>query len=122
MAKWFKIFMALAVLTVFLIRVIPDIKKLGSCEHYDQFLLVSYDGVVLRKYIDADEHSYKTIVVKNLSDGSVEKIIIDSYIPDLYNGINVNDTIYKEVQNDSVFKIIDGRRRLLLKADFGCVR
>lgn len=122
MGKRFKIIMFCVVLTLFLIRVIPDISKNDRCDAYDEFLLRSVNGVVFQKYIDSTQHSYKTIIIKNFEFGKIEKIIIDFYISELYNQINVNDTIYKEVHSDSVFKTNKGQKFLISKVDFGCNR
>ncbi|HMJ47486.1 MAG TPA: hypothetical protein VK498_09160 [Ferruginibacter sp.] len=122
MKKYFPAFIVCAVTTIFLIKVIPGITKNDRCDAYDEFLLWSFNGVVVQKYIDTEQHSYKTVVIRDLENGIFNKVIIDSYISNLYNEINLNDTLYKKVQNDSVFKITNRNKVLISKVDFGCNR
>jgi hypothetical protein len=97
-------------------------KKNVRCDAYDEFLQMSLNGVVIQKYIDYKQHSYKTILVKNFENQTVEKILLDFDLSELYNNINVTDTIYKEVHNDSVFRGRNGQKILISKVDFGCSR
>lgn len=122
MNKLFRIIMVSLVIIIFLIRVIPEFKKNDRCDAYDEFLLMSFNGVVYQKYIDYKQHSYKTVLIRNFENGKIEKIVIDSYISGLYNDIYITDTIYKEVHKDSIFKIRNGQKFLITKVDFGCNR
>ena len=122
MSKYFKIVLACAALVVFLFRVVPLMRKNVRCDAYNQFLLLSLNGVVDQKYIDSSQHSYKTVIIKNIKDSALEKVLLDFDLSGLYDHINVTDTIYKDIHDDNVFKSINGKKILISKADFGCQR
>ena len=110
------------VIIIFLIRVVPLLKKNVRCDAYDEFLQMSFNGVVYEKFIDYEQHSYKTVIFRNFEKPTSAKILLDLDLSELYNNINVTDTIYKEVNNDSVFKIRNMQKFLISKVDFGCNR
>ena len=116
------IIIASLLIFVLLKHVIPFLKENTRCKIYDEFLLKSFDGYVFQKFIDYNEHSYKTIIIKNFDNSKIEKILLTFDMSNLYNKINVNDTIYKELHNDSVFIIRGKQKKLLSKVDFGCIR
>lgn len=122
MSKYLKIIVVCGVIIIFLTRVIPLLRKNVRCDAYDQFLSISLNGVVNQKYIDYSQHSYKTIIYKNFEDSAFKKVLFDFDLSGLYDYINVTDTIYKEAHNDSIFKLTNGKRVLISKADFGCER
>ena len=69
----FQIIMACVVTTIFLIKVIPLMRKNVRCDVYDEFSQKSFNGLILEKYIDSTEHSYKTIILKQFENPSPEK-------------------------------------------------
>ena len=122
MNKLLRIMMVSLVIIIFLIRVVPLLKKNVRCDAYDEFLQMSFNGVVYEKFIDYEQHSYKTVIFRNFEKPTSAKILLDLDLSELYNNINVTDTIYKEVNNDSVFKIRNMQKFLISKVDFGCNR
>jgi len=122
MRKYFTIAMVCVVITVFLIRVVPLIRKNVRCDTYDKFVLGLIDGVVEQKYIDSSQHGYKTVELRSLKDSALEKMFFDFDLTELYDSINVTDTLYKGANSDSVFRLTNGQRILISKADFGCKR
>ena len=46
---------------------------------------MSLNGVVTGKYIDSSEHSYKTVIIRNLKDSITNKLILDFDTTDVFN-------------------------------------
>ncbi len=51
-----------------------------------------------------------------------EKLILVYEMSGLYDKITIKDSVYKDMNNDSLFIIKNGQKQLLSKIDFGCTR
>lgn len=122
MKKYYKLIIPAILLILFLIKVLPLMDVNSRCVTYDDFLNEYYNGVVVKKYIDSSEHSYKTVEIKNFGNSEVDKLILDFDTTDLYDRLNLNDSIYKQTGKDSIFFILSGRKVFISRADFGCRR
>lgn len=122
MNKYIRIIMVCVVTVVFLIKVVPLMRKNVRCDALDQFLAMSFKGIVNQKYIDSSQHSYKTVVLYNFEDSVSKKIFFDFDLNDSFDKINVRDTIYKDIHNDSIFKLINRQKIFISKIDYGCER
>ncbi len=123
MKNYFKIIIPVLLVIVFIVKVIIPQSKINSrCVTYDKFLSIKLNGVVINKYVDSSQHSYKTIEVMDLKDSTVIKLILDFDTTNLFNHISLHDTIYKGKNEDSIFVIKGERNYFLSKVDFGCVR
>ena len=101
---------------------ISFLKKNSRCEVYDEFLLKSFDGYVFNKYIDHNEHEYKTVIIKNHLSTKNDTLLFTFDTTNLFERININDTLRKEMYNDSIFIIRSNEKVFLDKMDFGCSR
>ena len=119
--KIYYIVLPLVLILFFIIRfVIPQLSKDSRCITYKEFLKISSDGAVLKKYIDSSQHSFPTIEIKDIKDFEIEKLNLALDTSGIYNKINVNDTLSKETGKEEVF-VIKGKKKILLaKIDFGC--
>ena len=122
MLKYFRILVIIVLFVTFLIKIIPVMSINSRCVDYDNFLKISLNGVVIKKYIDSTQHSYHTIEIKNFENLKIERIILDLDTSDLFTNINVNDMVYKVINSDSVFRIKNNQKIFLSKVDFGCTR
>ncbi len=122
MKKYYKLIIPAILLILFLIKVLPLMNVNSRCVTYDNFLNKYYNGVVVKKYIDSSEHSYKTVEIKNFGNSEVDKLILDFDTTALYRRLNLNDSIYKQTGNDSMFLILSGRKIFISRVDFGCRR
>ena len=119
-----KKFKILLYIIFFGVMLSPGIKEIiksfnAECNAFKAFLQLSYQGVIVKKYIDRDEHDYHTIEIKSFNNIQNEKLILDYDKSGFYKMINVNDTIYKKTGSDTIF--IDnnsGKKRYVL--NFGC--
>jgi len=94
------LFLGLIVILKFTDRVkelVPD-KKASKYYSEDQ-----YFGIVIDKFIDRDQHNYKTVVIKNLKE--TRKVLFDFEIGGLYDFIEVGDSISKNI-NSLDFRLI----------------
>jgi hypothetical protein len=123
MKKYIQVLIPIGLFLIFLIKVIiPQFSINTECVKYDEFLLMSFNGVILQKYIDSTQHSYKTIVIKNFGNTKPQELLLDFDRTNTYNMLKIHDTIYKEIHNDSLFIVRNNQKRLLSKIDFGCAR
>ncbi|MDB5199283.1 MAG: hypothetical protein JWO92_1246 [Chitinophagaceae bacterium] len=119
--KIYYTFLPIAVLIFFIIRfVIPQLSKDSRCITHNEFLRINLNGVVLKKYIDSSEHSFPIIEIKNFNSSSIEKLNLNLDTSGIYNKINIQDTLNKEVGKDEIFLVKNKEKALLSKVDFGC--
>jgi len=122
MKKALKIIVYCLILLPVLLTIISQLNKNSRCITYDNFLKTSLDGVVVNKYIDSSQHSYPTLEIKNLKNLELNKLNLVLDTTSFYDDVSVSDTIYKELNNDSVFRFKNGIKCFILKIDFGCKR
>lgn len=120
MKKYYKIVIPGILLVLFLIKIIPLMNINSRCVTYDDFLNESFYGRVINKYIDSSQHSYMTVEILNLKDSVVKKLILDFDTTNLFNVLKLKDTIYKKKNDDSLFRIISGKKDFISRVDFGC--
>lgn len=121
MKKIYNVILPIALLLFFIIRfIIPQFSKNSRCITYDEFLKTSLNGVVLKKYIDSSEHSFPIIEIKNFKELGTEKLNLNLDNSGVYDKINIQDTLNKEIGKDEIFVIKNREKILLSKIDFGC--
>ncbi|GAA5029202.1 hypothetical protein GCM10011506_17310 [Marivirga lumbricoides] len=62
-----------------------------SCKRYNDYLSYGVNGVIATKYIDKENHAYKTL---NLTNGQVENEVT-YFVDGLYQFVNPSDSINK---------------------------
>jgi hypothetical protein len=106
----------------FIIQVIPQFAINTRCVVYDDFLKLSLNGIVKSKYIDSSNHSFPTIEIKNFKSNNTEKLLLDLDTTNLYNQLNIGDTIFKSKNKDAIFRIESHKQYFISKVNFGCSR
>lgn len=67
----------------------------------NNFSKLNINGIVVKKYIDYDDHYARIIIVKNFS-GEVERVDLTLVQNDLYNLINIRDTLIKDSATNKI--------------------
>jgi hypothetical protein len=99
----------------FLLR--PNQKK--RCNEYSKKTLsISFNGVVIRKYIDKKQH-YSRIILIQSDDTIPFAVTYDK--SGLFNYIYLQDSIVKEYGENMVVVYRDNERDSTFNLDFGCV-
>ena len=91
----------------------------ANCDTYKTFLQFSYEGIIIQKYIDSNEHSMRTVEIQNFKDSVVQKLTLDFDKTGFFNRIRVGDTIYKKFNSDTVYLSNKGTKDLYI-INFGC--
>lgn len=92
------------------------------CGIYDEFLARKLNGKVVNKYIDSSQHSYETIIIREFKDQHLETVLFDLDTTDAFMKININDSVLKEINNDSLFRLTNNKKALISVINFGCER
>lgn len=69
-----------------------------NCELYEQYKSSSFEGIVVKKFVDNNEHSFPFIYVKRNKSNHIEKLNL-FYDTNAYGVINLKDTVFK-IKND----------------------
>ncbi|MGE4288586.1 MAG: hypothetical protein AB7E36_07855 [Salinivirgaceae bacterium] len=92
---WFWIF-------IIIISIAIVVNKLQDSDKSYQLVIDSYRnksfyGVIVNKYQDKQNHNYKTILISN--SGGAKSVVIEWELGDLYNYLQINDSVIKEKGN-----------------------
>jgi hypothetical protein len=77
----------------------------------------SYNGIVIKKYIDTENHSHKTI--KLLRSGDTLTRIFTEDISGFYEYVQIGDNISKKEGSYDI-KLFTGREDTIFTLDYGC--
>lgn len=116
-----KIIILISVFTTFWIIILfllPD-EEQDRCQNQDYFRRIALDGVVKGKYLDLSDHSVPTIVVSNINYFKLDTVSFFGDFSNLFNDININDTIIKKKLDLSLYKRNRGVK-LLGVVNFHC--
>ena len=90
-----------------------------KCKEFMDFKALSINGKVVNKYYDSTNHSFPVILIRNFQVSDLIQINLANDTIDLFNKVNINDTIIK-IRGDSIIKIIGNGGILQRQLDFGC--
>lgn len=94
----------------------------SPCILTDNFNKLDINGIVIKKYIDSDQHSYPILKIR--SNNGLDTVLTINLVLEksgLFERINPLDTLYKHKDSNEIYIQQDNRLRLIGKADFGCV-
>lgn len=111
------IILAIIVFLVFYF-LIPSVNY-SNCINAERFMKSSFEGIVVNKYLDNQQHSVPTIEVLN-DHGQVNKLYLFGEYSGLYESISLHDTIVKSKGSSNVFKQRNGAFEFFHRADFNC--
>src|SRR5690242_464814 len=76
----------------------------SACKVLDLFRNYKFNGIIINKYIDKEDHATKKVIIKNFDAAVPDTLtLLDWDKTGLYNKINKNDTIIKELGSNSVY-------------------
>jgi len=92
----------------------------SACDVLELFRDYKFNGLIINKYIDKDEHSTETVIIKNFNETIPDTLtLLDWDKTGLYYKINKNDTIIKQRGSNSVY-LKNGTAKFNYILDFGC--
>ena len=98
----------------------PSVEQ-GECDAFNDFKMLTIDGIVSKKYIDSTQHSYPIIVIQNSHEKKLDTLNLVFEKTGAFQVISLYDTIQKKA-NDDVLIIISGTTHTSKRIDFGCVK
>ncbi len=85
----------------------------GECAHlYSDFLLKEFEGVIIKKYMDAENHNYQTIRISNQEEYTIDAM----FSVQLYEKVTPGDYIIKH-KNELTCTVISERDTAVYKLD-----
>jgi hypothetical protein len=91
-----------------------------NCSAGDNFKKIKFYGVVTDKKLDTDRHSVPLLVVKEFHNNAYLNVDFFLEKTNSYKVININDTLLKTSNNDSLFVLKNNIKTLLQKVEFEC--
>ncbi len=80
--------------------ILPKIYDYNYTSASNNYKKAQYSGYVANKFIDSTQHNYKTVIL--VEKDAVNSIIFDFEIGGLYEFIEINDTIVKDIGSLSI--------------------
>jgi hypothetical protein len=105
------------IVIVIIIIIIESTQK--PCSYYlEQELQTEYYGKVIDKYIDMEEHGYKTVVLKRRDVTFTE--LYNSDVSGLFEYLMVNDSIVKKQGSNDIYIYRNSSLDTVFTLDYGC--
>ena len=95
-------------------------RKEPKCKSQNYWNEQEFHGVVTAKFLDPNQHSIPVVVIRTLNCDAARKIDFFLEKTNSYDKINVNDTILKTNNSDSLYVIKNNVKTLLQKVEFEC--
>ncbi|HET7118311.1 MAG TPA: hypothetical protein VFI29_17570 [Hanamia sp.] len=110
-----------ALLILFIVFVALTIKEDNAavCNSYKDLKNDTYDYLVINKYIDSNEHSYRTLILQNKGGYHFKYTDLDFDKSNLFNFLSVGDSIKKE-KGSAIVSVINRKVDTTFKVDYGC--
>ena len=116
--KWrFLVFLLMCISICFFI---PK-KGEEECERQSAFNALSFRGVVKKKYIDKAQHSTPIIIIESLEFKEDDTLDLFGNRTDLFNVMQVKDTIVKYKGNHKIYKETKDSIKEMGMVKFGCL-
>ena len=109
-----------ALIILFIVFVTATIKEDNAalCDSYKDFKSDTYDYLVINKYIDSNEHSYRTLVLQSKEGYQFKSTDWDFDKSNLFNFLSVGDSIKKKKES-AIVRVIHRKADTTFKVDFG---
>ncbi len=113
-AKFLYIIISLIIVSVWLIN---KVYNHGNCHDAEKMEFKNnYKGIVLKKYIDNENHNYKIVEIQN---GRIHKELMDWDKSGLFEFVQKGDSILKELNTLEV-KVFRNNVKTTFIIDYGC--
>lgn len=107
--KWPKWHIALSVLFVVAFFIYNHENPLTvRNKKFQQDILLSFNGLLIDKYIDFENHEYKTCII--LENIDTLKVLLNFDRSDLFNYLHVGDSVFK-IRSDSLIIVKRGNEK-----------
>lgn len=91
----------------------------NDCIWDEKFKALELNGVIEKKYIDSNQHSYPMIEIRQFGGDSLALINLIGDTTNSFNKLNIGDTIRKSSGNNSI-KLKNRNGEYEIAVDFGC--
>lgn len=91
----------------------------GECNWDKRFKEIELNGIVEKKYLDTNQHSYPMMEIRQLG---VDTLVLINLIGDTtssYYKIEIGDTIVK-AKGNNLFRLRKNGNEFIISVDFGC--
>lgn len=105
----------------FIVLVAAGIKEANDapCNSYKDFKSYTYDYLIINKYVDLNEHSYRTLILQDGNGNKFKNLDLNFDQSELFEFISIGDSIKKAKGTDLV-NILNSKIDTTLEVDFGC--
>jgi hypothetical protein len=117
--SYFKYFLFGLLFFSFIYFITPN-RKQALCNAFGLYLHHSFDGVVIKKFINYKEHSFPFIYVRNSVDKHITKLDLFDDKNNVYNSLKINDSIVKLINDPWIYKRVNNKLKKWKAIDFGC--
>jgi hypothetical protein len=93
----------------------------SQCNKLKDFKKLYINGVVIKKYIDSQEHSYPMIFIKNFNSNDTVNLNLVFDTTNLFNVLKESDTVYKDRNKLDLYISNNGKSVFFNRIDFGCI-
>lgn len=73
------------------------------CQYEEIVKNQNWNGVLINKFIDVNNHNYKTISILNNSRDTLNTIMLTWDHAELFKKFNIGDSVYKKINSLSVY-------------------
>jgi len=103
---------------IFLFSSLPSLND-GARDAYKQFRSQEYKVVIIDKYIDKKEHSYPTLIYKDLKGNRIIDQNLVHDVSGFFNFVSIGDTLIKQKNGISI-NIKNTKTDTIYILDYGC--
>jgi uncharacterized membrane protein YukC len=103
-----------------IIYFISPSRKEALCNSYQNYLAIQFNGIVIKKFIDSNEHSFPYIYVKDFLNGTITKLNLFDDDQHTYENISLKDSIVKFKGSAWLYKRVNQKLVKVNIINFGC--
>jgi hypothetical protein len=93
-------------------------KKIDCDQFISRMKSVRYNGIIIKKYIDTNQHNYKKVILKE--DIETQVILFDQEEGGVFQYLEKGDSISKK-DGDLTMKIVRGEKDSIYKLNYYCL-
>jgi hypothetical protein len=103
---------------IFLFSSLPSLND-SACNAYKEFRSQEYKVVIVDKYIDKKEHSYPTLICKDLKANRIVNHNLVHDVSGFFKFVSIGDTLIKQ-KNEIGINIKNAKTDTIYVLDYGC--
>jgi len=102
----------IALFIAYLYFILPSGKEVGERLN-NNFLKSQFEGVIINKFIDKNEHSYPIIIIKTFENDSIIKINLVRESTNIFDSLIISDSIYKYKNKSFLIRKRNGQQSFI---------